>query len=206
MNGFERRKEQSRENIRQAALELFKLYGFEQVTITHIARKADVSQVTIYNHFGSKEGLVHEVVRMVNRSFLDKHRAIIKGEGTFMEKLELIIFDRVEMLIQYQGEIARVWFQCDTKMQPMIELLLEEELDHLVIELFNEGKRDGYIKPELSEEAILAYYEIIRRGMVVSSRLADAKLDTKLMRELIDLFLYGLVVKKEQYSLSPIGA
>ncbi|MBO8138704.1 MAG: helix-turn-helix transcriptional regulator [Desulfotomaculum sp.] len=34
-----------------------------RVTINQIAKKAGVSQVTIYNHFDSKEELVRDVVR-----------------------------------------------------------------------------------------------------------------------------------------------
>ena len=62
MDRFERRKEQKKSNIRQAALELFKTYGFKKVSISDIAHKAGVSPVTIYNHFGSKDELVRDVV------------------------------------------------------------------------------------------------------------------------------------------------
>lgn len=202
MNGFERRKEQSKEKIRQAALDLFKLYGFEQVTITHIARKADVSQVTIYNHFGSKEELVRGVIRMVLQDLLEKHRVIIYGDGTFVEKLERIIIDRIEMVDQYQGELARTWFQCDAKIQQMVKSVLQQELDHLVIELFNEGKRSGYIKPDLSDDTILTYYEILRRGILSSNRIIDAKNKKETIHELVEIFLHGMVEKKDQYALS----
>ena len=48
MDGFERRKEQKKEDIRRAALALFQSYGFKKVSIDEIARKAGVSQVTIF--------------------------------------------------------------------------------------------------------------------------------------------------------------
>jgi len=63
MDGFDRRKEHKKESIVRAALELFQTYGFKKASINEIAHKAGVSQVTIYNHFGSKEGLVREVVK-----------------------------------------------------------------------------------------------------------------------------------------------
>lgn len=72
MNGFERRKEQNRESIMQAALELFKAYGFGKVTVNDIAYEANVSQVTIYNHFGSKEKLVREVIINLLKNLLSK--------------------------------------------------------------------------------------------------------------------------------------
>ena len=57
LDGFTRRKEQSKEDIRRAAWELFSQFGVMKVSIADIARKAGVSQATIYNHFGSKEAL-----------------------------------------------------------------------------------------------------------------------------------------------------
>jgi DNA-binding transcriptional regulator YbjK len=49
MNGFERRKEQSREDIRRAAEQLFSRFGTDRVSVNDIAREAGVSQATIYN-------------------------------------------------------------------------------------------------------------------------------------------------------------
>ncbi|MGD9143634.1 MAG: TetR family transcriptional regulator, partial [Dehalococcoidia bacterium] len=37
MDGFERRKEQKKENIRRAAIELFQNHGFKKVSISDIA-------------------------------------------------------------------------------------------------------------------------------------------------------------------------
>ena len=61
-NGFERRKEQSKEEIRRAAWELFAQFGVERVSMADIARKAGVSQATIYNNFANKETLTREFV------------------------------------------------------------------------------------------------------------------------------------------------
>ena len=103
MNGFERRKEQKKESIRRAALELFKAYGFKEVSMSDIAGKAGVSPVTIYNHFGSKEKLVHEVGKIQFLGMIRKYRAIIDGEGSFPEKLETIIFDKTDITSRSLG-------------------------------------------------------------------------------------------------------
>jgi len=44
MDGFARRKEQSKEDIRRAAEELFSRFGADKVSVNDIARKAGVSQ------------------------------------------------------------------------------------------------------------------------------------------------------------------
>ena len=69
-----------------------------------IVSKAGVSQITIYNHFGSNGELVRDIVKTVFLNYMDKYRAIIKGEKPFTEKLEIIVFEKAELASQYQGE------------------------------------------------------------------------------------------------------
>jgi AcrR family transcriptional regulator len=54
----ERKKRQTREAIADAALRLFQERGFEAVTVADVARAADVSEKTVFNHFATKEDLV----------------------------------------------------------------------------------------------------------------------------------------------------
>ena len=55
-----RKKQRTRAQIAQAAAQLFARHGFERVTIVEVARAADVSEQTVYNHFPSKERLVFD--------------------------------------------------------------------------------------------------------------------------------------------------
>jgi len=53
----ERKKRQTRDAIAAAAMELFQARGFEEVTVADVARAADVSEKTVFNHFPTKEDL-----------------------------------------------------------------------------------------------------------------------------------------------------
>jgi AcrR family transcriptional regulator len=55
----ERKKEQTRQLIAETARRLFSERGFERVTVAEIARAADVSEQTVFNHFPTKEDLVY---------------------------------------------------------------------------------------------------------------------------------------------------
>ncbi len=193
MNGFERRKERKRESIRRSALELFKDYGFKKVSISDIARKAGVSHVTIYNHFSSKEELVRDITKTLFLSLLERYRAIIKGESPFLEKLEIILFDKTEIASQYQGELLQSVIQSDPEIQRFIESMWQGEINQLMLDFLEEGKEQGYIDPQLSQEAILVYFEIWRKGIYASSGLpVNIAHNAKLVRELMSLFTYGL--------------
>src|SRR4029079_10946398 len=54
----ERKKRQTREAIAHAAMQLFFARGFDAVTVADVARAADVSEKTVFNHFPAKEDLV----------------------------------------------------------------------------------------------------------------------------------------------------
>ena len=62
LNGFERVKEKKSVPLKKRFL-LFSERGFNEVKIEHIAKEANVSQVTIYNHFGSKDALFRELIQ-----------------------------------------------------------------------------------------------------------------------------------------------
>jgi len=91
VNGFERRKEQKKESIRRAALELFKLYGTKKVSISEIAEKAGVSQVTIYNHFGSKEELVRDTVKKMLLSLMERYQVMMESEQPFLKSTSVCL-------------------------------------------------------------------------------------------------------------------
>ena len=54
---YRRAPEEKRALLLEAARELFKAQGFDKTTTLEIARKAGVSEGTLFNHFGSKRGL-----------------------------------------------------------------------------------------------------------------------------------------------------
>ena len=194
MNGFERRKEQKKENIIRAALELFIQYGFKKVSVNDIAVKANVSPVTIYNHYGNKDSLVYEVIRYQLGLMIESYKKIIYGDATFPEKIQEIVFTKVEVASQFSGELApAVLRNGSVYMQPIYEEF-EQEAMKITLDLFEEGKKEGYIGKDISAQTLMIYFDILKSGISSSTRLyTDGESYPRIVRELNELFLYGLI-------------
>jgi AcrR family transcriptional regulator len=195
-SGSRRRTEEKKDGIRRVALRLFQLRGFKKVTIREIAREADVSQVTIYNYFGSKEGLIRDVVRKLTLDVIERYRALMADDRSFPEKLEDILLGKTELVSQYGGEFAQRVLVNDPEMQEFVKRLYDREIKPMIVGFFDEGKRQGYVNPELSREAILSYTEIFRNGLMARPELlVGSKKPVRLVRELMTLYLYGVMGK-----------
>ncbi|MFW3173058.1 TetR/AcrR family transcriptional regulator [Geodermatophilus sp. CPCC 206100] len=86
----ERRRQQTRAAIVDAAAELFAERGFDAVSVVEIAQRAGVVEKTVFNHFPVKEGLVFEADPPMRAALLDAVRSRPAGEsvtaaaGTFV--------------------------------------------------------------------------------------------------------------------------
>jgi AcrR family transcriptional regulator len=196
MKAYERRIERNKERILRATLELFQVHGIKKTTTNDIAQKAGVSPATVYNHFGSKEDLVRATVKYFLTSTAADFRNIMEGGLPYLEKLEHILSYKSEMLGQYHGELMQMLISEDPDIRQLVESVFRVEITPYVIDFYEEGKRQGYINPELSTESIMRYSEIIRKGMAAESSLSeDPEYNRKLMQELIPFFLYGILGK-----------
>ena len=193
---YDRRIERNKERILRATLELFQVHGIKKTTTNDIARKAGVSPATVYNHFGSKEGLVHATVKYFLISVAADFRKIVEGGLPFLEKLEQIILYKSDMFGQYQGELIQTLISEDPEIRQLFDSVSREEITPYVIDFYEEGKRQGYINPELSTNTIMLFSEIVRKGMAAESSLSDdPERNRKLLQELVPLFLYGILGK-----------
>ena len=196
MNVYERRIERNKERILRATLELFQVHGIKKTTTNDIARKAGVSPATVYNHFSSKEELVRAAVRYFLTGVAADFRKIFEGDLSFLEKMEQVILYKSDMLGQYQGELMQTIISEDPEIRRLVDSVYLVEIRQSIIDFYEEGKRQGYVNPELSAETIMRFSEIVRKGMAAESSLSeDPEHNRKLMQELTPLFLYGILGK-----------
>jgi AcrR family transcriptional regulator len=75
-----RKKQRTRQQIELTARRLFIERGFEQVSVAEIAKAAEVSEATVYNHFPTKEDLVYGRMQVFEDELLQAIRERPTGE------------------------------------------------------------------------------------------------------------------------------
>jgi AcrR family transcriptional regulator len=198
MNGFARRKEQSKEDIRRAAEELFSRFGTAKVSVNDIARKAGVSQATIYNNFGSKDELVHDYHNIIVKKIASSFRDILVWKKSWAEKLQGIIQSWLDAADQYNieiGKLERVGVSNTAKGQATAPRpdAISLEIENSFREFLKEGREQGNLRADISDEAIITYIRFFQQGIANNLAIHDRmRRDAKLSQDLLSLFIYGI--------------
>ncbi|WP_188206771.1 TetR/AcrR family transcriptional regulator [Alkalibacillus aidingensis] len=194
MDGFQRRREQKKNNILNAALALFKEYGVQKVSISEIATKANVSQVTIYNYFESKNNLIHEVFKYyVDQSWLEVVE-ILDSDMNYHDKIKQLIFNKKEAADNIHEDFYNYFMKEYSQGTNYIEEFYQERGIPRLMEFFNEGRAKGYVNQNVSNEAILFYMQMLREYMQKED---VYKQILPLTEDITNLLFYGIVGKKD---------
>lgn len=180
-DGFDRRKEHSKENIRRASLELFSQFGVDRVSIIDIAKKAGVSQATIYNNFGSKEVLAREFVTTMVDLLVNNAEKALSPAMPFEEKITAFIgFISNAIAHGYSPDAAHaslpsnVALRSDPEIQEIMDTAKKKMID-LLLTVVDEGKAQGFINSSISEEAFKIYFNAFM------DTFTDPKIQVKLL-------------------------
>jgi AcrR family transcriptional regulator len=192
MDGFERRKERSKEDIRRAAEELFTKFGADKVSVNDIARQAGVSQATIYNNFGSKEALVHDYRETIAGVVRRRLRDILVLKKSYAEKLQDFFQSWIDMTDRYNMK-SGAQGPGGSFVDHTSNVSLDAEISRDLLELIKEVKAKGQPGQSVSEESMLTYIKFFREGMANHPEIqGKMHRDPKLSQELLKLFMYGI--------------
>jgi AcrR family transcriptional regulator len=195
MDRFERRKEQSKEGIRRATEELFSRFGADKVSINDIARKAGVSEATVYNNFGSKENLVRDYHGTIVEKIASSFRGIIVMKKSWVDKFQGFLQSWIDIADRYKLEIESTGHS-DNSNQGDNESInsVKGEIENSFREFIKEGKEQKNLRSDISDEAIMTYIKFYRQGISNNPDISDRmRKDMKFSRDLLSLFMYGLV-------------
>lgn len=193
MNQYQKTTEKKQQAIIQAALRLFKDKGFKETSIKSIAEAAEVSPVSIYNYFGSKDNLVALCVNDLFEEITQQAEDILNSDLDFKTKLDHAFSLCQEKMSRQISD----YFQDKMVKEPTFSTLLakaitvkKRDIYRAYIEL---GKEEGLIAEDLSTELILNVMDALN-GMGNQLDHSD-NLETE-VDQIHQIFLYGIFGKK----------
>ena len=194
MNQYQKTTEKKQQAIIQAALRLFKDKGFKQTSIKSIAEAAEVSPVSIYNYFGSKDNLVTLCVNDLFEEITQQAEDILKSNLAFNTKLD----QALDLCQEKMSQQISDYFQDKTVRDPAFSSLLTKAITAKKRDIYrtyiNLGKEEGLIARDLSTEIILNVMDALNS---VGNQLAyNDNLETD-VKQIHQIFLYGILGKKK---------
>jgi AcrR family transcriptional regulator len=195
MDGFERRREEKKEAILNAALELFKQYGFNKVSIVDIASKASVSQVSIYNFFQSKENLKNELLKKLWGNYYQSITSIMESDADIKSKIEKFFYTVVEYAKNYTANFMAESFRNQVENEENMAELQLKSIEKEINSLLNQGITEGVIKNNISINVMVSYIEMFRYYIINNQKSAlTYDRNPELLKEMITLYLNALFV------------
>ena len=147
----EREKEMRRQQIQNAAKELFIAKGFNSTTMENIAQKAELSLGTIYQYFRSKEELYASLNMITLQYFFDSTEKTYKNNRLSVEEKIIGFKDAMYDTFQFEPLILRIIFhiQLEDTLPSLSKELIEQLLDlsrkimTMWADVYKEGVRQG---------------------------------------------------------------
>lgn len=151
----QRRKEETYENILEAAYGVFARRGYDAATIDEIAEVCGVSKGALYHHFASKEILFSTLIR--NR-YQEPVRLVLTGDGSG-EVLDLEATVRASVEAAWQQALSdevcqKLLTEARTQAgrNPVVREILEDvhnRSEGAVVGVLEQGKRAGVVRADL---------------------------------------------------------
>src|ERR1700719_1107480 len=106
--------ENTAEEIRSVALDLFYKRGFQATTLRDIAGKVGIQVGSLYNHIASKGDLLFEIMETVMLDLLDDQRLVAQTPDV-VERMRLLVYHHVK----FHGQRARDVFVGNSELRSL---------------------------------------------------------------------------------------
>lgn len=190
-----------RESILAAAGELFLEKGFEQTTLSDIVQRSGGSRRTLYEHFGSKEGLLAAIIK--ERTCRVWQALELPGEDRSPAEEDLLIIGTsfFRAVVEPQSiALFRIMVAEGARIPAMAELFLDSgprKLRGRLKELFALGQAEGKFRGGAPEDLAQAFLGLIvadfhlRQALGQPADLDDAAVERH-VRSAVEIFLRGV--------------
>ncbi|OJF10474.1 TetR/AcrR family transcriptional regulator [Couchioplanes caeruleus] len=167
MDGRTRRRNDTRQRLYEAAVELIAEQGFSATTVDDIALRAKVAKGTVYYNFASKTALFEELLTHGIGLLTDEFRAAVEGLPP-REAVAALVRTQLEYIRRYQAFaqllLSEMW-RTNREWQQTLVLLREQAIS-VIAETLKAGVKAGDLPADL--DVRVASSALFGVGLVVA--------------------------------------
>jgi TetR/AcrR family fatty acid metabolism transcriptional regulator len=190
-----KKSETRKEQILRAAEEVFAQKGFQEATVSDVARKAGLSDATIYEYFPSKEELLFSIPGQTARRARENLEHILNHVRGASNKIRAFIYSYLWFYETHSDYASVVMLTLKQNRNFLKTGAYEDvrELSRLMLRVIEEGIASGEFRPEINpylvRSVILGTIEhMVIRGVL----LGIPKNLVELVDPLTDLIIEGI--------------
>lgn len=177
----------------RSGMELFSRYGYRDVSVEDIVRRAGLSVGTFYKYFRSKEAFYEQILSLIEREGIRKAQQVVARLHSPVNKLKAVYQFVVLGMRKYP--ILRGVLRGDERfLYPGFDIengaigTLRHHIEELVAEIIRDGSRRGIFRPGLYEDANRLVMALLD---TIIAHLDDPEVE-KLSRDMLRLIQRGL--------------
>lgn len=171
----------TKENIILAALRLFLLRGYRNVSLIDVANEVGITKGGIYHYFGSKEQLFHAGIDYLYGYFEIKYTRSLSEEKTFQGILDFLLSGEQEAHIEHLLNIKHGDYRSNNA-SLALEVMhnfpeIQERIDRgqiglreIIKEKFQQAQERGEVRRDLDAQVVATIVLSISSGLSVLAK------------------------------------
>lgn len=184
--------------ILQVALELFYTKGYDSVGVQEIAEHAKVTKPTLYYYFGSKIGLLREVLRKYSQHFI----ANLKKASVYENDLPLTLYKTALSYVTFAVENRKFYFfmlalnnyakenEAYKEVAP-----ISKEMNHLFLEIFEQATKELGNMNGRQQQFAIGFIGTMHYYILFASQESDGEeivITKEQVHSLVHQFMHGI--------------
>lgn len=191
-----RSNEVTRERILEIARKKFFTDGFMKTSIDEISREYHISKKTIYKYFKSKDDLLNQVVKdftsQITNSIIDIMQSNKNSINKLIDVLYLVQNNMKQLSLKYLDDIQKH----KPKLWNYIEKFRRENLEKIVYQTIEAGKKEGLFEDVNPEIVFRVFYGAVRNVLVPEFLIANPISSEEAVKKTFEILLNGILTNE----------
>lgn len=153
------------ERILTVAKQQFDQQGYNKTTMNSIIVASQISRGTVYKHFNDKQMLYEQLLKNICDQELQQIQEIVSTDAKFTHKIQAYINVELNMYKKTHHNFFKDSYSKSNDLE-LYMVAHNKSCNALKLELYSQGKRDGYINPSTSTQTLELFFQITKEGLL----------------------------------------